>query len=67
MLQWTPEAREAAMRAQAEYDDDIVEATIQRAEEIATTNGYTVVDTDVWFSALLDVRLPWLDEQKRSA
>lgn len=63
-MKWTPEARETALRAQPEYGDDVVVATIERAEEIARTCGYDIVDTDIWFQALLDVRLPGLDSDR---
>lgn len=67
-MKWTPEARESARRAQPEYGDDVVVATVERAEEIARVGGYDVIDTDIWFQALLDVRLPQLEgKQERTA
>lgn len=63
MIRWTDEAKQAALRAQPEYGDDIVLAIIQRAEDIAGRSGYPVVDTDMWFQRLLDVRLPGLEGQ----
>lgn len=56
-MKWTEAAKAAAQHAQQQYNDDVVEARIKRAEEISEQNGYGMVDTDVWFSALLDVRL----------
>ena len=66
-MKWTPEAKESALRAQAEYGDDVEVATVERAEEIALPGGYDLVDTDIWFQALLDVRLPRLDSRHEMA
>ena len=63
-MNWTPEARESAIRAQPEYGDEIVSAIFERAEEIARSSGYDLIDTDLWFQALLDVRLPELEGQQ---
>lgn len=66
-MKWTPEAKESALRAQPEYGDDMVVATVERAEEIARLGGYDIVDTDIWFQALLDVRFPRLDDRHETA
>lgn len=63
-MKWTPEAKDSARLAQPEYGDDVVVATIERAEEIARTGGVEIVDTDIWFQALLDVRMPRLQGER---
>lgn len=63
-MKWTPNAEESALRAQPEFGDDIVVAAIERAEEIASLGGFNLVDTDIWFQALADVRLSGLEGEQ---
>jgi hypothetical protein len=55
-IRWTPEAKAAARGAQADHSAEVLDAAIQRAEELAAEFGSDVVDTDLWAQALAGAR-----------
>jgi hypothetical protein len=57
-MRWTPEAKAAAIDAQADQSAEVLDVAIQRAEALAIEAGSSIVDRDLWVRALGSAQLP---------